>query len=435
MNQFYADYKRKLTTADKAVQKIRNDETIFYGMTMAQPPALLTALADRGRANDVRGLKIYTFLPLEHAHRTVLDPVLSDVFQNYSFFVGKSDRSMIRTGLTYYVPSYFHQIPRLLTEFIPIDTTLTTVSPMDEHGYFTFGTSNDCTSTAARTCKRLIIEVNKNMPRVFGDSLIHISQVDTIIENHIPLLEFKVPEPRPEDDIIGPMISEIIPDGATIQLGVGGLPNTVAKYLSDHKDLGVHTELFTTGMYDLILKGVITGRKKNQHFLKNVFTTAGGSKDMYDFMNNNPTMESYPASYVCDPYIIGKNDNLISINSVLEVDLLGQANAEFLDHTTFSGTGGQLDFVRGAFKSKGGKSFLAFYSTAKDGKVSRVVPRLDAGAVVTTPRTDAHYLATEYGMVNLKGKSTKERALDIIGIAHPDYRDELLKEAENMYIL
>jgi itaconate CoA-transferase len=435
MNHYHAEYQRKLTTADQAVEKIRDDETIFYGMSVAQPPALLSALADRGRAGDVRGLKIYTFLPLEHAHHTVLDPVLSDVFQNYSMFVGKSDRSMVRTGLAYYVPSYLHQAPRLISEFIKADTTLTTVSPMDDHGYFTFGTSNDCTSAAARSCKRLIVEVNENMPRVFGDSLIHISQVDTVIENHVPLLEFKIPPAHPEDDIIGPMIAEMVPDGASIQLGVGGLPNAVARYLAGHRDLGVHTELFTEGMYELILKGVITGRKKNLHYQKNVYTTAAGTKEMYAFMNNNPTMESYPANYVCDPFIIGRNDNLISINSVLEVDLLGQANAEFLDQTTFSGTGGQLDFVRGAFNSKGGKSILAFYSTAKEGTISRVVPRLDTGAVVTTPRTDAHYLVTEYGVVDLKGKSTRERALDIISIAHPAFRDALLKEAENMYIL
>jgi itaconate CoA-transferase len=188
-------------------------------------------------------------------------------------------------------------------------------------------------------------------------------------------------------------------------------------------------------MVDLMKKNVITGQKKNLHFQKSVYTTAAGNKEMYTFLNNNPAIESYPTNYVCDPYVISRNDNMISINSVLEVDLLGQANAEFLDHTTFSGTGGQLDFVRGAFVSKGGKSFLAFYSTAKGKAISRIVPKLDPGAVVTTPRTDAHYLVTEFGVVNLKGKSTRERALDIISIAHPDFRDDLLKEAEEMYII
>jgi itaconate CoA-transferase len=255
------------------------------------------------------------------------------------------------------------------------------------------------------------------------------------VENDVPLLELRLADPKPEDDIIGPAIAAMVPDGATLQLGIGNLPNAVSRYLSDHADLGIHTELFTDGMVDLIEKGVVTGRKKTLHPRKHVFTTAAGTKRMYEFLDDNPSMESYPASYVCSPGIIAKNDAMISINSVLEVDLLGQANAEFLEGSTFSGTGGQLDFVRGAFASKGGKSILAFYSTAKGGEISRVVPRLPTGSVVTTPRADADYFATEYGIVTLKGKSTRQRALSIISIAHPRFRDELMLEAENMYLV
>lgn len=227
----------------------------------------------------------------------------------------------------------------------------------------------------------------------------------------------------------------MVPDGATLQLGIGGLPNAVTANLMGHKDLGIHTEVFGPGMVDLIKNGVVTGRRKNTHPLKNVFTVAQGTREMYDFMNDNPSMESYPVSYTNDPAVIAKNDNVISINSVLEVDLLGQCNAEFLGGSQFSGTGGQLDFVRGAFNSKGGKSILAFYSTAQKGQISRVVPRFETGAVVTTPRMDTHYLVTEYGVANLKGKSTRDRALDIIGLAHPRFRDDLLKDAENMYLI
>ena len=435
MHSYAAEYREKLTTPAKAVEKIDDNATIVHGLTIAEPPALLAAIAKRCRDNDLKGIKIFSLLPLEYAGKTVLAPDLSDVIQAYSWFVSGADRGLVQVGLNYYVPNYFHQIPRLCMDFMDIDVTITTVSPMDKAGYFSFGTANDFTSTAARHCKRFIVEVNENMPRVFGDSLIHISEIDAIVENHVDLLEMEPPEPRPEDEIIGKFIAEMVPDGAALQLGIGALPNGVTRQLMGHKDLGIHTEVFGPGMVDLIKKGVVTGRRKNTHLLKNVFTVAQGTKDMYEFMDDNPSMESYPVSYTNDPGVIAQNENVISINSVLEVDLLGQCNAEFLGGSQFSGTGGQLDFVRGAFKSRGGKSFLAFYSTAKQGKVSRVVPRFEPGTVVTTPRMDTHYLVTEYGAVNLKGKSTRERALDIISIAHPGFRDDLLREAENMYLI
>jgi itaconate CoA-transferase len=338
-------------------------------------------------------------------------------------------------GLSYFVPNYFHQIPRLCRDFMDIDVVVTTVSPMDDTGHFSFGTANDFISTAARSCKRLIVEVNQSMPRVFGDSLLHLSEVDAIVENHCPLPEVPNAPPETEDAVIGPLIAEQIPDGATIQLGFGSLPAVVANHLTGHKDLGIHTELLCPSMADLIKKGVATGRLKTLHPRKHVFTLALGTRAMYDFMDDNPSMESYPVSYVNDPAVIARNDGLISVNSVLEVDLLGQCNAESIGGHQFSGTGGQLDFVRGAFNSRGGKSFLAFYSTAKGGTISRVVPRLDPGAVITTPRMDTHYLVSEYGIANLKGKCTRDRALEIIGLAHPRFRDDLLKEAEQMYLL
>jgi itaconate CoA-transferase len=243
------------------------------------------------------------------------------------------------------------------------------------------------------------------------------------------------PEPEPEDEIIGKQIADLVPDGATLQLGVGGIPNSIARYLDGHKDLGIHTEVFGPGMVDLIEKGVVTGCRKTIHTRKSVFTVTQGVKRTYEFINDNPSIESYPVSYINEPSVIAQNDNMISINSIIEVDLLGQCNAEFLAGSQFSGTGGQLDFVRGAFNSRGGKSILAFYSTAKKGEISRVVPRFQTGTVVTTPRMDTHYLVTEYGVVNLKGKSTRERALDIISVAHPKFRDSLLREAEDMHLI
>jgi itaconate CoA-transferase len=281
----------------------------------------------------------------------------------------------------------------------------------------------------------LIVEVNEFMPRVFGDSLLHISEVDAIVENNVPLLEMLPAKPRPEDDGIGQAIADMIPHGATLQLGVGNIPNAVTRYLTNHRDLGIHSEVFGPGMMDLIEQGIITGRKKTLHPRKHCFTLAQGTRAMYEFMNDNPSIESYPVSYMNDPAVVAQNERMISVNSILEVDLQGQCNAEFLGESQFSGTGGQLDYVRGAFNARGGKSILAFYATAKHGEVSRVVPKLRRGTMITTPRMDAHYLATEFNVVNLKGKSTRERALAIISLADPKFRDELLREAEEMYLL
>ena len=435
MSTYTEEYGRKLTTAQEAVEPIRNGNTIVHGLSAAEPPALLGAIADRARAGDLKDLSVFSLLPLQHAASTVLSPDLTDCIQAYSWFVAAADRDLVKVGLNYFVPNYFHQIPRFCREFMDIDVMVTTVSPMDNAGFFSFGTANDFTSTAARNCKRLLVEVNRNMPRVFGESLLHVSEVDAIVENDTPLLTAATPSAKPQDEAIGAAIAEMVPDGATIQLGYGGLPNAAAACLMDRKDLGIHTEVFCSGMVDLIKAGVVTGRRKTLHPRKNVYTVAIGTEDMYEFMNDNPSMESYPVSYTNAPEVIAKNDNMISINSILEVDLLGQCNAEWLGGSQFSGTGGQLDYVRGAFNSRGGKSILAFYSTAKGGEVSRVVPRLASGAMVTTPRMDVHYLATEYGVVNLKGKCTRDRARDIISIAHPKFRDDLQREAEDMFLI
>ena len=435
MRTYAAEYKQKLTTPEKAVELIKNGDTLVHGSTISEPPALLAAIAHRAREGSLKSIKVYSSLPMEYAAKTVLSPDLSDCIQAYSWFVTAADRARVKVGISYYVPNYIHQIPRLVSDFIDIDVVITTVSPMDKAGYFTFGAVNDYTSVAARNCKTLIVEVNENMPRVFGDSLLHISEVAAVVENHIPLLEIMSPEPKPEDQIIARHIADMVPDGATIELGLGGIPNAIAHLLEGRKDLGIHTGVFVPAMVDLIEKGAITGRKKTLHPGKHVFMVAQGTKRMYDFINDNPSMESYPASYTEDPTVIAQNDNMISINTIIEVDLTGQCNAEFMAGSQFSGTGGQLDFVRGAFDSKGGKSIQAFYSTAKSGKVSRIVPRFEPGTVVTIPRMDTYYLATEYGVVNLKGKSTRNRALDIISIAHPKFRDELLREAEDMYLI
>ncbi|MBM4295132.1 MAG: acetyl-CoA hydrolase/transferase family protein [Deltaproteobacteria bacterium] len=432
---YLTEYRRKLITPEKAVAALRDGDTIVHAMAVGEPPALLAAMADRVRQGDLKDLKVYSLLPMAHSARTILAPELTGQIHHYSWFVSASDRELVKAGVNFFVPNEFHQIPRLCRDFMDVDAALTTVSPMDKAGFFTFGAVNDYISTAARCGRRLLVEVNPRMPRVFGESLLHVSEVDAIVEHDAPLLEITPTPAKPEAEQIGRLIAELVPDGATLQLGIGGIPNAVCHHLENHKDLGIHTELLCPGMVRLIKKGVITGRAKSLHPRKHVFTNALGDLEMYEFMHDNPSMESYPVSYTNAPHIIARNDKMISINSTLEVDLLGQCNSEHLGGFEYSGAGGQLDFVRGAFNSPGGKSFIASYATAHDGEVSRVVPRFASGTVVTTPRMDVHYLATEYGAVNLKGKSTRERALDIIGLAHPQFREDLLKEAEKMRLL
>jgi itaconate CoA-transferase len=432
----YADeYRRKLTTPEQAAVRIGQGATLVHGMAIGEPPALLAAIAQRVRVGDLEDLKVFSLLPMQHAARTILAPHLLDKIHPFCWFLTAYDRDLVKKGLNYFVPNEFHQLPRIIRDFMEIDVTVTCVSPMDKAGFFSFGVVNDYISTAARHCKQLIVEVNPHMPRVFGDALLHVSEVDAIVEHAVPLMEAVPAKPKPEAEAIGRLIAGMIPDGATIQLGIGGIPNAVCEHLENHQDLGIHTELMCPGMVHLIKKGAVTGKKKTLHPLKHVFTNAIGDREMYEFMHDNPSMESYPVSYTNAPEIIAKNDRMISINSTIEVDLLGQCNSEYLGGAEFSGTGGQLDYVRGAFNSKEGKSIIAFYATARQGEVSRVVPRFQAGTVVTTPRMDTHYLATEYGVVNLKGKSTRDRALDIISLAHPRFRDDLLKEAQDLRLM
>jgi itaconate CoA-transferase len=430
-----AEYRKKLTTAARAAAMVSSGATIVHGASVSEPPALLGGLASRLRSGELTNINVYSSLPMKHASATILSPDLCDQVFSHSWFVTPVDRSRHRVGLSSYVPNYVHQIPRLIEEFMDIDVMLTTVSPMDKFGFFTFGAVNDYSAAAARKARLLIVEVNKNMPRVHGDSLLHVSEVHAIVENHVPLLELPESEPLPEDGIIGRQVADLIPDGATIELGIGGIPDAIGRLLRHHKDLGIHSGSFTPVMVDLIERGVVTGKRKNLHPHKHVFMVAQGTRRMYDFINDNPAMESHPASYTEDPSIIALNDNMHAINTVIEVDLTGQCNAEYVGGFQFSGTGGQLDFVRGAFNSHGGKSIQAFYSTARKGKASRVVPRLESGTVVSIPRMDTHYLVTEYGTANLKGKSTRQRAEAIIGLAHPAFRDGLVRAAEDMFLL
>jgi itaconate CoA-transferase len=324
-----------------------------------------------------------------------------------------------------FVPTAFSEAPRILSEHVRLDAFIVTVSPMDRNGWFTFGTGNDYATTAARAAKRLIVEVNANMPRVFGDSLLHVSEVDAIVENPAPLPELAFPAPSAEDQAIARTVAAMIDDGACLQMGIGTLPNAVCALLHDRKDLGIHTELLTPALAKLVESGAVTNRRKATYAGRSVFTFAMGDKRFYDLLDDNPSMHSAPVNIVNDPRHIAKNDNVVSVNATLQVDLSGACNSEHMMGRQYSGSGGQLDFVRGARASKGGKSIIACASTAKSGTISRIVPALNGP--VTTPRNDTQILVTEYGWADLTGRSLQERREALIGIAHPSFRDELSK--------
>jgi itaconate CoA-transferase len=411
------------------------------GMAMTEPPALLKALAERAESGLLEDLRIYYFEATSIAATTVLRYELNERIRPYCMFISGTERALIKRGVedgnrkvVSYVPNNFHQATRLLTEEIGIDTFVCTVSPMDSHGYFTFGTGNDYSTKVARSAKRLIVEVNENMPRVNGAGAeLHVSEVDAIVENHVPLLELPSRRATAEDEAISRIVADLVPDGACLQMGVGALPNLVCAALRDRNDLGIHTEALNPGLVDLVRAGVVTNRRKAIDRGKTVFTFAMGQKAMYDFLNDNPAIASAPVDYVNDPRIIAQNDNVVSINATIQIDLTGACNSEHMLGHQYSASGGQLDFVRGAYASKGGKSIIAARSTAAGGKVSRIVARLDGP--VTTPRIDTHYIVTEFGAANLKGLSSTERAHALIALAHPDFRDRLRDAAKEQHLI
>lgn len=430
-------YKNKLMPPEEAIKLVPTRGDISLGMAVSEPPALLNALEKRIKAGEIEDLRIY-YMHSEQQMRSVLKYEYMNVIKPHPFFVGSIEHDLVHQGLkdqrkvVYYVPGNFSNVPYILQE-IGIDTFIVMVSPMDKAGFFSCGTNSDYTIPTARSAKKLIVEVNPKMPRVLGDCIIHVSEVDAIVENESDLVEIPSRVTTDLDRKIGRYIIEMVPDRATVQFGVGGVPNAVCEMLENHRDLGVHSELMGPGLAHLIRSGAVTNKYKNTHKYKNVYTTAFGDKDMYEFLDNNSSMEAYPVYYVNNPAVIGQNDNVISVNAFIEIDLTGQANAEFMVGRQYSGPGGQLDFVRGAQHSKGGKSILTAYSTAAKGTISRIIPRLEGPA--TDPRADIQYVVTEYGVANLRGKSSSERAIALIEIAHPNFRDDLHQAAKKLSLI
>lgn len=429
---------RRMSAAEAAAL-IASGSRLAMGLGISQPPALMAALADRALAGQIEDVNLYYMLAFGAAGETVLRYEVTDRIRPHSLFHGAIERKLDQRGReegrqgVWYIPSSFQRVPEVLAREVKVDTLITTVSPMDEEGYFSLGVNADYATPLVRAGVRLILEVNENFPRVGGDTRIHISQVAALVENHIPLIEAGKAPITPQDKIIGGMIADMIEDGSTLQMGIGALPDAVCAALFDRKDLGVHTELMTPGLIELIKAGVINNSRKTLHRGKSVFAFAMGSKADYDFINGNPDFEAYGVDYVNNPAIISQNDQVVSVNATLQVDLFGACCSEYLNGRQFTASGGQLDFVRGASSSKGGKSIIACHSTAAKGTVSRIVPRLDGP--VTTPRNDTQIVVTEHGWVNLRGLTDGERARALIGLADPAFREQLQSEARSMGLI
>ena len=425
---YETEYKSKLMSPADAVELIPSRGTLSMGMAVSEPPALLTAIENRVKAGMIEELRVYYSHSITAAAFTILKYEYMNVIKPHPFFPTIIERRLFELGqrdnrrVVFYMPGNFSAMPRTLRE-IGIDAFVMMVAPMDKGGFFSCGTNADYTVPTARTAKKLIVEVNPKMPRVFGDSSVHISEVAAIVENESPLFSIPTRPLTPSDEVISKHIVEMVPDRATLQVGVGGVPNAVCAALQGHKDLGIHTELMMPYVAALIQCGAVTNKYKNLNRYKNVYTLAAGDEPFYEFLNDNSSMEARPVDYVNDPSVIGQNDLVISISAFLEVGLDGEVNSEAIMGKQYSAPGGQLDFVRGAQLSKGGKSILAAYSTASKGAISRIVPKIEGPT--TDPRTDTQYVVTEYGVACLSGKSTAQRAEALIAIAHPEFREGL----------
>lgn len=423
-------YKEKLVTAEEAVKHIPSNSRVVIGHAVAEPFKLVEAMVNN--KNNYENVEIVHMVAMGKGEYTKAE--MEGHFRHNALFVGGSTREAINKGRADYTPCFFSEVPKLFKEgYMDVDVALIHLSKPDENGNCSYGVSVDYTKPAAEAAKLVIAEVNDKMPKTLGDSFINIADIDFIVETSYNLAELNPPKIGDIEKSIGENCAGLIEDGDTLQLGIGAIPDAVLMFLKDKKDLGIHTEMFSDGVVDLVDAGVINNKKKTLHKDKMVVTFLMGTKKLYDFVDNNEDVEFYPVDYVNDPKIIMQNDNMVSINSCIQVDLMGQVVSESIGLKQFSGVGGQVDYVRGASMSKGGKSIIAMPSTASRGNVSRIVPFITEGSAVTTSRNDVNYIITEYGIANLKGKTLKERAKSLIEIAHPDFRDELYKEFEDRF--
>jgi acyl-CoA hydrolase/GNAT superfamily N-acetyltransferase len=420
-------YGSRLTDALTALKRIKKGSRIFIGSACGEPQLLVKTLIEI--APQMYDTEIYHFLDLGSAEYA--EDKYSEHFRHNALFIGQSTRKAVEEGRADYTPVFLSEIPNLMIRGnLRIDVALIQVSPPDKNGYVSLGISVDITKTAAEVASYIIAEVNPNMPRTHGDSFLHVSEIDAFVENDVPLIEFQSKAPNEIIESIGSIIADLVENESCIQTGIGKIPNSVLPYLMNKKDLGVHTEVFTDGLIDLIEAGVITNRKKNINQGKVVASFCIGSRKLYDYVDDNPLFEFRPCSYVNNANIIRRNDRCTAINSALTVDLTGQVCSDSLGFRFYSGIGGQADFVRGARMSNRGRSIMTLPSTTDDGINSRIVPFLDPGSGVVISRASVNYVVTEYGYAYIHGKTIRERALALINIAHPKFRDWLLECAK-----
>ena len=420
------DYRSRLATADAAVSVVRSGQSVYIHNGCAEPNDLVQALTRRGPGlHDVQIVHMATFGVADY-----IRPEFEGHFRHNALFIGGNVRKAVQEGRADYTPIFLSEIEGLFTSgAIPIDVCLLQCTPPDQYGYMSLGCSVDISHAVAHIARRIVVEINDQMPRTMGDTFLHVSRVDAFVETSHPLAAYPA---HPVSDLhraIARHVAPLIPDGATIQTGIGGIPEAVLGLLKDHKDLAIHSEMIPESALPLIQSGVINGERKTIHPRKAVAGFLLGSKPLFDFAHENPVFELRRTAYANDPFIIAQNDRMVALNSAIEVDLTGQVCADSMGHIPYSGIGGQVDFLRGAARSKGGMPIITLPSTAKDGTVSRIVPRLRPGAGVVTSRGDVHYVITEHGVAYLHGKTIRQRTESLIAIADPRFRDELEQAA------
>lgn len=428
-------YRERVASAACALARIESGKRLFIGSNCAEPQTLVDALPLH--ADRLTDLEIVHIMTLGHAPYS--EPRFAKQFHHNAFFIGANVREAVNACRADYTPIFLSEIPALFRSGrFPIDVALIMVSPPDAHGYCSLGISVDVVKAAVETADLVIAEVNRQMPRTLGDSFLHVSEIDVIVESDCPLLELAPPQQTETTLAIGRNVASLIEDGSTLQMGIGAIPDAVLASLTDKKNLAIHTEMFSDGLLPLVESGVVNGRCKTLYPGKIVASFCMGTRKLYDFVDNNPAIEFHPTEVVNDPFVIARNDRMIAINAAIEVDLTGQVCADSIGETFYSGIGGQVDFLRGAARSLEGKPIIALPSTAtlRDGvRLSRIAANLKPGAGIVTSRGDVHYVVTEWGVAYLHGKSVRERALALIEIAHPDFRAELRATAQQRHLI
>ncbi len=426
-------YAHKLASPDEALAVVRSGQHIFVGSGAAQPQLLVERLV--ARAEQLHAAQIVHIMTLGLA--PYAPAPVKESFRHNAFFIGPNVREAVAAGESDYTPVFLSEVPRLFRSGrVPVDVALIQVTPPDRHGLCSLGVSVDIVKPAVECADIVIAEINPRMPRTLGDSFVAAEAIDAMIDHESLIPEIAQPPPDDVSRAIGRWVTTLVEDGATLQVGIGTIPDAVLQCLTDKKDLGLHTEMFSDGCLPLIDSGVINNRRKTLHNGKIVSSFVMGTQRLYDFVHDNLLVEFHPSDYVNDPFVIAQNERMVAINAAIEVDLTGQVCSDSLGHQFYSGIGGQVDFIRGAARSKGGRPIIALPSTAKDGAVSRIVPQLKPGAGVVTSRGDVHYVITEYGVADLHGRNARQRAMALISIAHPDHRADLLASAkERHYVL